>query len=165
MNAVSALHGLEDNPEAVADFIGEEPVLEILELVEAERDEERFGKFHLLFPDIDNARSTSPEGFQFKQVGDFRFFARDYYQKHLEFFRAGLTFRARCLMAANRVGKTFSAGGYETDLPPDRRLSPMVGRQALPPPDPRLGVRQDQRDHPRHRADHAARRDRVSRLA
>jgi phage terminase large subunit-like protein len=107
-------HGLEDNPEAIADIIGEEKVLRILELAEAEADEERYEKFHLLFPDMDQCSLTSPEGFRYKQVGEFRFFARDYYQRHLEFFRAGLSFRARCLMAANRVGKTFSAGGYET---------------------------------------------------
>lgn len=38
---------------------------------------------------------------------------RDLYQKHLEFFRAGKTHRQRCFMAANRVGKTESGGGYE----------------------------------------------------
>ncbi len=38
---------------------------------------------------------------------------RSLYQKHLEFFRAGRTFRERCFMAANRVGKTEGAGGYE----------------------------------------------------
>lgn len=31
----------------------------------------------------------------------------------MEFFKLGAKFRARCFMAANRVGKTFSAGGYE----------------------------------------------------
>ena len=38
---------------------------------------------------------------------------RDLYQKHLEFFRAGAKYRERCFMAANRVGKTEGAGGYE----------------------------------------------------
>ena len=38
---------------------------------------------------------------------------RDLYQKHLEFFRAGARYRERCFMAANRVGKTEGAGGYE----------------------------------------------------
>lgn len=107
-------HGLEDNPEAVADLLGEDAVLEILEMIEAEREEERYRKFANLFPDMSVCKSVSPEGFHYKNVGEFRFFARDYYQKHLEFFRAGATFRARCMMAANRVGKTFSAGGYET---------------------------------------------------
>ena len=38
---------------------------------------------------------------------------RELYKKHLEFFRAGRTHRERCFMAANRVGKTEGAGGYE----------------------------------------------------
>ena len=41
---------------------------------------------------------------------------RDLYQKHLEFFRAGAKYRERCFMAANRIGKTEGAGGYETTL-------------------------------------------------
>ncbi len=38
---------------------------------------------------------------------------RSLYQKHLEFFRAGRTYRERCFIAANRVGKTEGAGGHE----------------------------------------------------
>jgi phage terminase large subunit-like protein len=34
----------------------------------------------------------------------------------MEFFRAGATYRERCFMAANRVGKTWGAGGYEVAL-------------------------------------------------
>jgi phage terminase large subunit-like protein len=108
-------NGLEENPEAVFDLLGEDKALQILELIEAERDEERYCKFKLLFPDLADCHETSPEfgDYHFKQVGDFKFFAREYYQKHLEFFRKGAEWRARCLMAANRVGKTFSGGGYE----------------------------------------------------
>jgi phage terminase large subunit-like protein len=40
--------------------------------------------------------------------------ARHLYPKHTEFFAAGKTHRERCFMAANRVGKTFGGGGYET---------------------------------------------------
>ena len=40
--------------------------------------------------------------------------SREKYQKHLEFFEAGAKYRERCFMAANRVGKTLGAGGYET---------------------------------------------------
>ena len=40
--------------------------------------------------------------------------ARRKYARHLEFFEAGAKYRERCFMAANRVGKTFGAGGYET---------------------------------------------------
>jgi phage terminase large subunit-like protein len=39
--------------------------------------------------------------------------ARSGYQKQLEFFAAGRTYRERCFMAANRVGKTVG-GGFET---------------------------------------------------
>lgn len=106
-------HGLEENPEAVVELIGEEAALHILEIAAEERDEELYKKFHHLFPDLEDCRDVSAEGFRFKRVGAFRFFAREYYQKHLEFFAAGAEFRARCLMAANRVGKTFSGGGYE----------------------------------------------------
>jgi phage terminase large subunit-like protein len=45
--------------------------------------------------------------------GDLR---RELYPKHLEFFKAGHDFRERCFMAANRIGKTEGAGGYETAL-------------------------------------------------
>jgi phage terminase large subunit-like protein len=40
--------------------------------------------------------------------------ARRKYAKHLEFFQAGAKYRERCFLAANRVGKTLGAGGYET---------------------------------------------------
>ena len=41
---------------------------------------------------------------------------RELYPKHMEFFTAGASFRERCAMAANRVGKTEGMGGYETAL-------------------------------------------------
>lgn len=41
---------------------------------------------------------------------------RELYPKHLEFFRAGLNHRERCMMAGNRVGKTEGCGGYEATL-------------------------------------------------
>jgi phage terminase large subunit-like protein len=41
---------------------------------------------------------------------------RELYRKHLEFFRAGIEYRERCMLAANRVGKTEGVGGYETTL-------------------------------------------------
>src|SRR3954453_10339902 len=41
---------------------------------------------------------------------------RELYPKHLKFFAAGRTAQERCMMAANRVGKTFGVGGYETAL-------------------------------------------------
>lgn len=41
---------------------------------------------------------------------------RELYPKHQEFFAAGATYRERCAMCANRVGKTEGMGGYETAL-------------------------------------------------
>lgn len=41
---------------------------------------------------------------------------RELYPRHMEFFRAGEQYRERCFMAANRIGKTEGAGGYETVL-------------------------------------------------
>ena len=41
-------------------------------------------------------------------------YARRQHAKHMEFFAAGVDYRERCFMAANRVGKTFGAAGYET---------------------------------------------------
>lgn len=45
----------------------------------------------------------------FKDTGPYR---RELYPKHLEFFRAGATFKERLFMAANRVGKSES-GAFE----------------------------------------------------
>ena len=42
--------------------------------------------------------------------------ARQNYPCHMAFFKAGIQHRERCFMAANRVGKTESAGGYEMTL-------------------------------------------------
>ncbi len=41
---------------------------------------------------------------------------RELYPKHMEFFEAGATYRERCAMCANRIGKTEGMGGYETAL-------------------------------------------------
>lgn len=41
---------------------------------------------------------------------------RELYAKHMAFFKAGKNCRERCMMAANRVGKSFGAGGYEVTL-------------------------------------------------
>jgi len=57
--------------------------------------------FFRLFPDED---TVQPDGSIIH--------ARAKYGKHLEFFAAGSTYRERCFLAANRVGKT-TAGGYE----------------------------------------------------
>jgi len=89
------------DPEEIAALFSDEQIMQALELVEADKSEERFGKFRNMFPD------------QTKVVGDAIYFARHHYKKHLEFFRVGADYRERCAMAANRVGKTFGMGGYE----------------------------------------------------
>lgn len=43
-------------------------------------------------------------------------FRRALYPKHMEFLRLGRDHQERAFMAANRVGKTWGAGGYETAL-------------------------------------------------
>lgn len=41
---------------------------------------------------------------------------RELYAKHMAFFAAGAHYRERCMLAANRVGKTEGVGGYELTL-------------------------------------------------
>ena len=41
---------------------------------------------------------------------------REAYPKHMAFFEAGATYRERCMLAANRIGKTEGVGGYEVAL-------------------------------------------------
>lgn len=103
------------DPEVLAELFNEDVTLAILEQYAAEREDERYRKFYNLFPDLDQCPLISNDnGCSYKQVGEWKFFARDYYQKHLEFFRLGATYRARTFMAGNRVGKTLSGGGFET---------------------------------------------------
>jgi phage terminase large subunit-like protein len=65
----------------------------VAELIIGEEEDRRFNRFRDTFPDDGRLR-------------------RELYPKHLEHFRAGKTWRERCFMAANRVGKTV-AGAYE----------------------------------------------------
>ncbi len=41
---------------------------------------------------------------------------RELYPKHMQFFAAGVAHEERAAMAANRVGKSFGLGGFETSL-------------------------------------------------
>lgn len=43
-------------------------------------------------------------------------FRRQLYTKHMAFFKAGALHRERCVLAANRIGKTEGIGAYETTL-------------------------------------------------
>ena len=47
-------------------------------------------------------------------IGIVNFHSRDKYPKHMEFFRAGKDYPERCAMCANRIGKSYGMGGYET---------------------------------------------------
>ncbi len=67
--------------------------------------------FYALYPDQDGVWEA-PASRHFRRGGII--YARELYPKHLEFFRAGATYRERCFMAANRVSKTLGGGGYET---------------------------------------------------
>lgn len=89
------------SPDEIAALFSDEQIMQALEIVEADKAEERFGKFRNMFPDETTV------------VGDAIYYARRLYEKHLEFFRVGAAYRERCAMAANRVGKTFGMGGFE----------------------------------------------------
>jgi len=69
---------------------------ELLALLEEKARRESRRKLYTMFPDDGTC-------------------ARHLYPRHIEFFEAGATYRERCFMAANRVGKTES-GAYETAL-------------------------------------------------
>lgn len=64
----------------------------------------------LLKAEIDRRRSGRKLGTYYPETGPLR---RELYPKHLEFFRLGATKRERLFLAANRIGKTEGAGGYE----------------------------------------------------
>lgn len=71
--------------------------LELLELLEERAEAEQKEKLFQLYP------ATGP-------------LRRELYPKHVKFFRAGADHSERCMMAANRVGKTWGVGGYEMAL-------------------------------------------------
>jgi phage terminase large subunit-like protein len=64
---------------------------------------QRMNRFDRMFPEEDT-----------EQEDGTIHYARHKYPRHLEFFWAGATYRERCAMAANRIGKSFGMGGYET---------------------------------------------------
>ena len=70
-------------------------------VIEEKRRRDAQRQFFKLFPDKD---TRLPDGSII--------YARAKYAKHLEFFKAGASYRERCFMAANRVGKTVG-GAYE----------------------------------------------------
>ena len=58
-------------------------------------------------------RSTRKLDRYYPETGPLR---RELYRPHMAFFKAGTGFRERCIMAANRIGKSEGVGGYETCL-------------------------------------------------
>lgn len=70
---------------------------ELLELLEAKHKISRSQKLFTYYPDEGPLR-------------------RELYPKHISFLDAGAKFRERLMLAANRVGKTESVGGYEMTL-------------------------------------------------
>ena len=100
-DAIASTDMADMSVEDIAARLTDEQIDFLLEMQEADAWDERYRKFEFLFPD------------EARRVGNSTYYARRHYQRHLEFFRLGKSIRARCFMAANRVGKTFSAGGYE----------------------------------------------------
>lgn len=66
-----------------------------------------------LLEEIKRRRAGRKLDTYFPDAGPLR---RELYAKHLEFFKAGSVHRERLFLAANRIGKTEGAGGYETTL-------------------------------------------------
>jgi phage terminase large subunit-like protein len=73
---------------------------EVLRLLELENKLVKRTKIDNYYPDVDQ--------------GDFP--RRELYPKHMAFFAAGKTRRERAFIAANRIGKSESVGGFETVL-------------------------------------------------
>lgn len=88
-------------PEVLAELLDDETILNLLEIRDQENWSARYELFKHLFPE------------ETYRVGNFVAFSRHLYKQHMLFFKLGKDIRFRCFMAANRVGKTFSGGGYE----------------------------------------------------
>lgn len=71
-----------------------EQLIEMIEIRTELNDRIKYNKIDSYFPDKGPLR-------------------RELYKKHMEFFEAGKTHSERCCLAANRIGKTESMGGYE----------------------------------------------------
>jgi phage terminase large subunit-like protein len=74
--------------------MGKREIMEEIAILEEIKKRKRYSLIDSYFPDSGPLR-------------------RELYVKHMEFFRLGATKRQRCVMAANRVGKTETMGGYE----------------------------------------------------
>lgn len=85
-------------------------VLRLLEEIET-RQAQRL--FYELFPERDKPWA-GPSIMGGQMAPGQILYSREKYARHMEFFAASKTHRETCFMAANRVGKTFSGGGYAT---------------------------------------------------
>ncbi len=106
------LAGMTDLDHAAMAQLSMEQMRELFELAQAaEKHEGRTLHAHL-FPEKDTPWAGPPVIGGLIQRGQI-LHARHKYPKHMEFFEKGAKFRERCFLAANRVGKTLSGGGYE----------------------------------------------------
>jgi len=83
--------------------LSQEGLADLAKAMAAWRVKESQSQFFRMFPAEDT-----------KQSDGSMIYARSKYAKHLEFFGAGADYRERCAMCANRVGKTYGMGAYET---------------------------------------------------
>lgn len=86
---------------------------ELLALLEEKERRQAQRLFYEIFPEEDTIWTGPSLMGGLVEPGQVMY-ARHKYAKHLEFFEKGALNRERCFMAGNRIGKTFSAGGYET---------------------------------------------------
>lgn len=86
-----------------------EQQVEVMNLLEEQKRRKAQRSFYALFPD-EQTVWTGPKTIIF-QPGEI-IYPREAYAQHMEFFSVGKDFRERCLMAANRIGKTVT-GCYE----------------------------------------------------
>lgn len=84
-------------PRSLPAGLPREVKLELLELLQEKQRRQNTSRLFSLYPETGPVR-------------------RELYPRHMEFLRLGSQHQERAFMAANRVGKTWGAGGYETAL-------------------------------------------------
>lgn len=85
--------------------------IEALALLEERENRQAQRLFYELFPEKDTVWRGPPLMGGLVETGQI-LHSRDKYLKHMEFFEASKRYRETCFMAGNRVGKSFSGGGY-----------------------------------------------------
>lgn len=76
-------------------------------------DQETLAEVSDLIEELDRSKQETKLFQLYPDTGPLR---RELYAKHLAFFRAGTDHMERACIAANRIGKTWGIGGYETAL-------------------------------------------------